>query len=108
MSTIGYDFAAADPNFLDSASKRWGIKTTLNVNLIVCSLVRSGLFRVREYFCLKHTSSQSIAGSLVMIVPFLLSKQLRKIRHRLILGMAVNDLLQAASVSSSFKVVLLS
>lgn len=38
-----------------------------------------------------------------MIVPFILFKQLRKVRHRLILGMAVNDLLQAASVGSSFK-----
>ncbi|KAK9894173.1 hypothetical protein P389DRAFT_191156 [Cystobasidium minutum MCA 4210] len=70
--------AAADPHYLDSAGRHWGYSTMLKINIVTCSL--------------------SFVGSLVMIVPFILFHQLRKIRHRLILGMAVNDLLQSITV----------
>lgn len=33
-----------------------------------------------------------------MIIPFFVSKHLRKVRHRMILGLAVNDLVQAITV----------
>merc|ERR1712093_174338 len=40
----------------------------------------------------------SLVGALVMIVPFFVTSRLRKVRHRLILGLAVNDLIQAMVV----------
>jgi hypothetical protein len=58
----------------------------------------SSVLKSLKLICLSLVT-QSFAGSLIMIIPFILSKQLRKIRHRLILGMAVNDALQALAVS---------
>jgi hypothetical protein len=47
---------------------------------------------------MRDYTAQSLVGSLVMIIPFFLSHQLRKTRHRLILGLAINDFVQAVIV----------
>ena len=45
--------------------------------------------------------NQSLVGALVMIIPFFVSKHLRKVRHRMILGLAINDLVQAITVGQT-------
>ena len=84
---------------LDAAGKAWGIDAVITINIVTCSLV-GGRMSVR-FRVLTLRNLQSLVGALVMIIPFFVSKHLRKVRHRMILGLAVNDLVQAVTVSSA-------
>lgn len=112
---------------LDAAGKRWGYNTIINVNIVFCTLVSlwkrrrkpcsvamaeqathpssvitsspfPPLFTSINDAALPTSHIQSLCGSLVMILSFIISSKLRKIRHRLILGLAINDLIQSLTV----------
>ena len=97
MSIVARAAASGQPG-LDNASRALEYSTVTTVNLVCCSLVRVRTNVAPAYILMHSHLSQSLVGSLVMIVPFFFSNSLRKIRHKIILGLGVNDFLQAVTV----------
>lgn len=86
---------------LDAAGRAWGIDAVLTINLVTCSLVSKCMqAEPTGRVLISVPPNKSFVGSLVMIIPFFLSTNLRKVRHRMILGLAINDLVQAVTVGN--------
>lgn len=76
-----------------------GLNVLNIVDVTICALVGVMEISLEERYSLNRSCFlQSIVGATGIVISFIVDKHLRKIRHKLILGLAVADIVQTVAV----------